>query len=87
MFVPLSFEIVTPLAISDADRVISDHEVPLLLPPHPANENTGFFTGCPNESVSVPRSVQVESAGQFTFVVVSFKPGSVTKPVATKSPG
>ena len=78
---------VTPFAMSAAERVISDQEVPWLLPPQPANENTGFFTGCPNESVSVPRSVHNVPETQFTFVVVSFKPGSVTRPVATKSSG
>ena len=45
MFVPLSFVIVTPAAISASESVISDHDLPLLVPPQPAKEKTGSFTG------------------------------------------
>ena len=83
MFVPLSFETVTP----GVTTVISLHAVELPEPPpHPAKESTGFTTGSSNDSVSVPRGEQIELDGHDAFPVVSLRPGSVTKPVATKSP-
>ena len=54
-------------------------------PPQPANDITGFVTGSSNESVIVPRGIHIELAGHDTLLVVNFRPGSVTNPVATKS--
>ena len=83
ILVPLSLVTVTPGVTTD----ISLHAVELPEPPpQPANDSTGFVTGSSNESVIVPRGVHVELDGQPTLLVVNFRPGSVTNPVATKSP-
>ena len=82
IFVPLSFDTVTP-AVSTR---ISLQEVPLALPPQPANENTGLTTGWLKVRDIRPRPPQISLAKQPSFDVVIFSPGSVTRPVATNMP-
>ena len=67
--------------------VISLHAVELpLYPPQPANEITGLTTVLEKVIVRVPRGVHNALCGQFTLLVCNKTPGSVTNPVATKSP-
>ena len=55
-------------------------------PPQPAKEMIGLVVGSSNEIVITPRFEQIASAAHPQFEVVSFRPGSVTRPVATNIP-
>ena len=85
MLVPASAVRVAPGVRS----FISDQPAPLLPPPQPAKETTGFVTGLLKLMVITPRLSHRPInwvAVHPLFEVHIFKPGSVTKPTDWKSP-